>query len=96
MFIWPYFELILTILLPLIAITQIIIPAIKGTPIFPFFRRVFMEKRKVEDKIGVLKVAKEVKTLNKTADKLERELNLPDDLEKLKRHAAKATKKKKE
>jgi len=88
MFIWYYCEFILMVLLPLIVITQLLIPAFMGTPIFPFFRKVFMKKRKVEEEIRILKVEKEIVDLNK----LKQELVLPEDLEQLRQHAAKAAK----
>jgi hypothetical protein len=52
----------------------LMIPAIKNKPIMPFFRKIFKEKRDVEEEIRELEVSKDVKNLKKTAEKMKREV----------------------
>jgi hypothetical protein len=59
------------VLLPLIVLTQLLLPGMNNKPIFPFFRKVFMKKKAVEEKIRILEVEREVKDLDKKAKKLE-------------------------
>ena len=79
--IWLFYGLVVYVIIPLFAITQIVIPTILGRALFPLFRS---KRRKLEQELAELRSGKddalleaEVKKEREKAEELKREGEKP-------------------
>jgi len=64
MFLWPILQMCLLVIVALIVITQVIVPAFIGKPLFWFFRKPDSELLDAQRELSELDVSKEVQHVN--------------------------------
>lgn len=77
MFFYTFVEGALMILAVVFVWTQMIVPAWRDIPAFPFFRKVFRRKKAAEDRMRELEATRNAMSVEKNAKQLEEELKGP-------------------